>query len=219
MRTLIALILTVGFFVAASIGVAQRQGPGPGRGQGPPSTDGGEDLVVRMMAFDQDKDGKLTKVEITDARLHRLFDRSDANKDGIVTKEELASLAVKEHSDESGGGPPGFGGGPPGFGPRGGGPPGGFMGGGRPGEILPRMLQERLKLTPEQKSDLDALQKELDARLDKILSAEQKTQLKQMRDRGPGGFGPRGPGGPGGRGFGGPPPGGGGPPPPPPNDF
>ena len=66
--------------------------------------------MVRMMEFDTDKDGKLTKVEITDARLHRLFDRSDANKDGIVTKEELASLATKEHSDESGGGP-GFGGG------------------------------------------------------------------------------------------------------------
>ena len=154
--------------------------------------------MVRMMVFDADKDGMLTKVEITDARLHRLFDRSDANKDGIVTKEELASLAVKEQSNESGGGPPGFGGGPPGFGPRGGGPPGGgppggfMMGMGRPGEILPRMLQERLKLTPEQKSDLDALQKELDARLDKILSAEQKTQLKQMRDRGPGGFGPGG---------------------------
>lgn len=201
MRTLVALILTVGFFVAASICVAQRQGPGQG-----PRTVGDEDLVQRMMAFDQDKDGKLTKVEITDARLHGLFDRSDANKDGIVTKEELASLAAKEHSDESAGGPPGFGGGPPGFGPRGGGPPGGFMGFGRPGEILPRMLQERLKMTPEQKSDLDALQKEVDAKLDKILSAEQKMQLKQMRDRGPGGFGPRGPGGPGGRGFGGPPP-------------
>jgi hypothetical protein len=173
-----------------------------------------------MMEFDKDKDGKLTKVEITDARLHRLFDRSDANKDGIVTREELASLAAKEQSNEQrggppgfGGGPPGFGGGPPGFGPRGGGPPGGgppggfMMGGGRPGEILPRMIQERLKLTPEQKANLADLQKEVDAKLDKILSAEQKTQLKEMRERGPGGFGPRGPGGrPGGRGFGGPPP-------------
>ncbi|HKI18379.1 MAG TPA: hypothetical protein VKA15_10885 [Isosphaeraceae bacterium] len=114
----------------------------------------------RMMEFDTDKDGKLTKVEITDARLLRLFDRSDANKDGIVTKEELASLAAKEQSNEQRGGPPGFGGGPPGFGPRGGGPPGGgppggfMMGGGRPGEILPRMIQERLKLTPRQKTRL-----------------------------------------------------------------
>jgi hypothetical protein len=251
MRTLIALILTVGFCVAASMGVAQRQSldpeqvlevsdgdgldvqlaqaQGPGRAQGGQSSDG-EDLVARMMVFDTDKDGKLTKVEITDARLHRLFDRSDANKDGIVTKEELASLATKEHSDESGGGP-GFGGGPPGFGPRGGGPPGGgppggfMMGMGRPGEILPRMLQDRLKFTPQQRTDLEDLQKEVDAKLDKILSAEQKTQLKQLRERGPGGFGPRGGGPPGGRGFGGPPPpggrgfgpppGGGGPPPPP----
>jgi EF hand len=251
MRTLIALILTVGFCVAAWMGVAQRQTPdpeqvlevsdgddldvqlaqaqGPGRAQGGQSSDG-EDLVVRMMAFDTDKDGKLTKVEITDARLHRLFDRSDANKDGIVTKDELASLATKEHSDESTGGP-GFGGppgfGPPGGGPPGGGPPGGFMMGmGRPGEILSRMLQDRLKFTPQQRTELEDLQKEVDAKLDKILSAEQKTQLKQLRERGPGGFGPRGGGPPGGRGFGGPPPppggrgfgpppGGGGPPPPP----
>jgi EF hand len=213
MRILTGLILTVGFLVAASLGVAQRQAPAPERR--PTATDG-DDLVVRMMEFDTDKDGNLTKVEITDARLHRLFDRADANKDGIVTKEELASLAAKEQPNKPRGGAPGFGGGPSGFGPRGG-PPGGFtMGGGRPGEILPRMIQERLNLTPEQMTELADLQKEVDAKLDKILSAEQKTQLKEMRQRGPGGFGPRGPGGPpGGRRFGGPPPGGGSPPLPP----
>jgi hypothetical protein len=192
-----------------------------------------------MMVFDKDKDGKLTKVEITDARLHRVFDRSDANKDGIVTKEELASLAAKEESEVSRGGPGFFGGGPPGGGPPGfgpgggppgGGPPGGFMMGmGRPGDILPRMVQDRLKLTPEQKTALGDLQKEVDAKLDKILSSEQRTQLKELRERGPGGFGPPGGRGrPGGRGFGGPPPpppgggGFGGPPPdgdgPPPRD-
>ena len=32
-------------------------------------------LVVRMMAFDKKNDGKLTKDEITDERLKRLFDR------------------------------------------------------------------------------------------------------------------------------------------------
>jgi hypothetical protein len=225
MRTLIGLILTVGFLVAASLGLAQqRQASAPERRRAATDDD---DLVVRMMEFDKDKDGKLTKVEITDARLHRLFDRSDANKDGIVTREELASLAAKEQSNEQRGGPPGFGGGPPGFGPRGGGPPGGappggfMMGLGRPGEILPWMIQERLKLTPEQKADLADLQKEVDAKLDKILSAEQKTQLKEMRERGPCRFGPRAPGGPpGGRGFGGPPPGGGfGGPPPPPDEL
>ena len=33
----------------------------------------GGDLVTRMMAYDKDKDGKLTKSEVTDTRLHRLF--------------------------------------------------------------------------------------------------------------------------------------------------
>ena len=45
-----------------------------------------DDLVTRMMAFDQNKDGKLTKDEVTDERLHRLFDRADADKDGTVTE-------------------------------------------------------------------------------------------------------------------------------------
>ena len=62
------------------------------------------------------------------------------------------------------------------------------------------MLRQRLGLTADQQKQVDALQKEVDAKLDKILTSEQKQQLKQMRERGPGGFGP-----------GGPPPGGGGP--------
>src|SRR5205085_7380727 len=52
-------------------------------------------LVKRMMAFDKNKDGKLTGEEVTDRRLHRLFDMADANKDGVVTKEELIALAAK----------------------------------------------------------------------------------------------------------------------------
>ena len=47
------------------------------------------------MAFDKNKDGKLTKDEITDPRLHRLFDRADADKDGVVTREELIALAAQ----------------------------------------------------------------------------------------------------------------------------
>ena len=49
-----------------------------------------------------------------------------------------------------------------------------MMGMGRPGEILPRMLQDRLKFTPQQRSELEGLQKEVDAKLDKILSANRR---------------------------------------------
>jgi hypothetical protein len=73
-------------------------------------------IVVKMMAFNKKNDGKLTKDEVTDARLHRLFDMADANKDGIVTKEELIAVAAKLAVEP----PPG---GPKGFGPKGKGPP------------------------------------------------------------------------------------------------
>ena len=227
MRILTGTVLLGGSLAVATLAIAQR--PRPGDEPGARSDD---DLVTRMMAFDSNKDGKLTKSEVTDDRLHRLFDRSDANKDGTVTKEELAALAAKEQSDDRGG-PPGFGppggGRPPGFGPPGGGPGRMMMGFPRLGDILPPFVQQRLRLTAKQKTELAALQKEIDTKLDKILSAEQRMELKEMRERGPGGFGPRGrsgrPGGgpPGGFGPGGGGPPGGGPPdgdgqPPPPPD-
>jgi hypothetical protein len=68
------------------------------------------------------------------------------------------------------------------------------------------MLQEQLKLTAEQKKKIEELQKEVDAKLAKILTEEQKKSLQEMRP-GPGGFGPAGgfgpPGGFGPGGFGG----------------
>jgi len=184
MRTLTCVIFTCGFLMAASFAAAQR--PGDDR-ELLPAPSGG-DLVTRMMAFDKNKDGKLTKSEVTDERLHRLFDRADANKDGIVTKEELVALEAKEQTTNRGG-RPGFGG------PPGGGPGGFMMGQPRPGEILPQMLQQRLRLTSEQKKQLADLQKEVDTKLAAILTAEQNKQLKEMRERGPGRFGPQG-GGP-----------------------
>src|SRR4029077_18277841 len=86
-----------------------------------------DDFVARMMAFDKNKDGKLTRDEITDERLLRLFDQADTNHDGVVTKEELAALAAKMTAYEPRGGPGGRpGGGPGGAGGRGG--PGGGPG-------------------------------------------------------------------------------------------
>jgi hypothetical protein len=184
--------------------IAQAQGPGgPG---GPPGGFGGfgggrslsksadvDELVSKMMAFDANKDGSLTKDEVTDTRLLGLFSRADTNKDGTVTKAELTALGEKEYT--AGGG--GFGGGGPG-GP--GGPPGGPMG--RPGELMPPMLQQILGLSSDQKSEMAALQKEVDAKIEKILNDRQNAMFKQMKERGPGGpgggrGGRGGPGGPG----------------------
>lgn len=70
---------------------------------------------------------------------------------------------------------------------RGPGGPGGPGGPPMPGQILPPFLQDRLNLTAEQKKQLEALQKEVDGKLAKILTEDQKRQLKEMQQRGPGG--------------------------------
>ncbi len=94
-----------------------------------------------------------------------------------------------------GGGFPGGPGGGPGRGGPGGGRggfgPGGFA---PPGQLLPPFLQDRLNLTDEQKKQLEALQQDVDGKLDKILTDEQRKQYKEMRE----GFGRGGRGGPGG---------------------
>jgi EF hand len=199
--------LTASVFLAA-------QEPGEGQRATSKAAAGGG-IVARMMKYDKNKDGKLQKSEVTDQRLRRLFDQADADKDGTVTNQELTAYAAKEQTKAGagrGGGPGGFGppggGGPPGFG----GPGGPGMGPPRPGEILPPFLRQRLELSAAQEKQIAELQKEVDARLEKILSADQREQLKEMRSRGPGGFG-RPPGG----GPGGPPPDGEGFPPPPPD--
>jgi hypothetical protein len=53
----------------------------------------------------------------------------------------------------------------------------------QPGQILPRFLQEQLKLTADQKKDVEKLQKDADAKLEKILTEEQNKMLKEMRQR------------------------------------
>ena len=168
----IGIVLSCGVLgagmIAGGLALGQRPGSGFNGGQA------GDDTVNRMMEFDANKDGKLTRQEVTDERLARLFDHADADKNGTVTRAELIALVAAEPARR--GGPGGFG--PPsGFGPPGGGPPGGGFG---PGEILPPMFQSRLNLSAEQKTQIEALQKEVDAGLEKIFNDEQKAQWKAM---------------------------------------
>jgi hypothetical protein len=190
--------------------------PPPGKGDDPPKDFSNSSIVTKMMAFNKKKDGKLTKDDVTDVRLHRLFDLADTNKDGVVTREELIALAAKLETEigpggPGGKGPKGKGGfddpdkkgpkgkggfddfdkkkGPGGVddpdrkGPKGKGPP-------RPGQILPIFVQDQLNLSADQRKQLDTLQKEVDTRLGKILTDDQRAQLKEMQERGPGGKGP-----------------------------
>ncbi|HEV3339406.1 MAG TPA: aryl-sulfate sulfotransferase [Pirellulales bacterium] len=71
-----------------------------------------------------------------------------------------------------------FGGGPP---PGAGGPGGGPAGPPKPGQLLPPPVRDPLKLTEEQKKQLDAFQAEADERLAKLLSDEQRKQWQEAR--------------------------------------
>lgn len=186
--------------------------------QAPPRRDrderrGGADKLVaasvaRMMALDADEDGKLSKAEVSDQRLASLFDRGDANHDGILTKDELTEFFIVEAASLQSGGPT-FGGPPERFGGAEGGGPGGGRPGGqagfgppasfpRPGEVLPRFLQDELQLSRQQREQLEKLQADVDARLANILTDGQRDRLAELRARGP--RGPGGPGNSGGRG-------------------
>jgi hypothetical protein len=65
----------------------------------------------------------------------------------------------------------------------------------RPGQIMPPVAGEMLGISPEQRKHLDEIQKDIDARLDKLFTADQKKQIADG-PKGPygGGFGPSQPG-------------------------
>ncbi len=127
----------------------------------------------------------------------------------------IAALALRATAQE---GPPG---GPPGPGGQDGGGPGGppppdHRGGPGGGfHLLPRFVAEKLNLTDEQQRKIAKLERETKAKLDKILTPEQRKTLDEARPPRPGEDGPNGGrgrprGGPGGSGPGGGGPGGGG---------
>ena len=191
MKKIAVACLTIAtILAAATVATAQRAKSSANSAQG------AEQFAERMLQFDANKDGKVTREELTDERLSLLFDRADEDKDGVLTKQELTALGSKEEPRGGSGGPGGRGPGGPGGGF--GGPGGRGMGGPpRIGEILPGFFQDRLGLDEAQKKKVAELQAEVDEKLNKILTAEQAAQLKEMRQRGPGGPGGRGgPGGP-----------------------
>ena len=139
-----------------------------------PPAESPDSFVADMMAFDSNHDGRLSRSEISDSRLLRLFDRADSNHDGFVTPEELLNLSRKESAE---------------FVPNRGGPGGPPM---RMGQLIPEPMQRSLDLTEDQKTKLAALQSRIDSELKLILTDQQRERLNNFDPRGPGG-----PGGPG----------------------
>ncbi len=53
-------------------------------------------LVKRMLTLDANGDGQLSKAEVKDSRLQSLFERADADNNGVLTPEEMTTFFTKE---------------------------------------------------------------------------------------------------------------------------
>src|SRR5262245_23605923 len=104
MRPQVRIFLFVATLIATVSVTAitiQAQPPGKKDDKGGKGGKGGnesvDDFVAKLMAFNNAKDGKLTKAELTDTRLHALFDRADTKKNGFVTRADLEALFSREN--------------------------------------------------------------------------------------------------------------------------
>jgi hypothetical protein len=191
-RWFLVMIAFTGIVASATLAPLHAQ-PGGKKGdkKGSGSSETAADFASRVLAFNKAKDGKLTKTELTDTRLHGLFDRADANKDGVVTREELEALHARESAGAGGDGKGDFGD-KKGKGPKDKGPgdKGGFgdkkgksFGPPQTGQVLPPFLLDALNLTEIQRKDLADLQKDVDSRLATILTSEQRALLRSMGEK------------------------------------
>ena len=160
-------------------------------GPAPPSRDLGADAIVeRILSFDKNKDGKVTKDELPE-RMQYLIEKGDTNKDGALDRAEIEKLAAEMARDES---------------PRRG-PPGRFAGGRLTPRDVERALDE-LKLSSSKKESAAAAVKsckegarkleglarsDLLLRVGDVLDQEQTKKLTAALDRQPADGGPRRP--------------------------
>jgi hypothetical protein len=163
-------ILASTLVVAVAItGVAVTQPP---PGQPPPRGPGArprgvsaDDLVERLMAFDKNKDGKVTKDELPE-RMHYLIELGDTNKDGALDRDEIKKLAARLSEE----GPP-----RPAPGDRPPPPPPPGPGG------LERILDD-LKLSDKQLDKANVVLKAHHEKMRKIHEQARADLLKEMKD-------------------------------------
>jgi hypothetical protein len=196
----IELVLTTALVLA---GAAVAQAPDP-RQEPPrkivrPAGISVDDMVERIMAFDKNKDGKVTKDELPE-RMQFLIKLGDTNKDGALDKDEIRKLVAALATTPTGFGNGGF---RPDFGP---GP--GAAGGIRVGGALPpgpdsiEGIVEDLKLPDKKKGRalaavkaheehvaklMEQARAELLQKMKKILSAEEFEDFKAALNRPRGG--------------------------------
>jgi hypothetical protein len=164
--------------VLAGAAVAQppdpKQGPPPGLVQ--PARISVEDIVERIMAFDKNKDGKVTKDELPE-RMHDLIARGDTNKDGALDREEIKKLATAPGGFRTRGG---FGFGIEGPGP---GAPGLFGPGPRvPGPAGIEGVVDDLKLSGKKKDQALAAVKAHQENVRKLMDQSRAELLQKMKE-------------------------------------
>ena len=168
---LLAALALVG--PAGSQPPTRSKGPLGGLGIPAPSVD---DVVERIMSFDKNKDGKVTKDELPE-RMHHLIARGDTNKDGALDRDEVRKLASS----------PGFFGGPQvrvtGPGP---GAPGGGIGFGRgfgfgPGTDHMVRVVDDLKLPAKKKDQALAVVKAHQEAVRKMTEQARADMLLKMK--------------------------------------
>ena len=192
---LMATLALVGMAFAAADdkkeGAAGEPGAKKGRKDGFRGGRGGrgvsvDQVVERLLSFDKDKDGKITKGELPE-RMQDLIAKGDLNKDGALDKDEIRKLASELTRDPRFSGFDGRGGGGRGFGPgdrRGAG--GGFAPRSRGGERPPvggiEQALVSLKLSANTKEAADKLVKAHRDNIPRLLDLARGDLLMKMKD-------------------------------------
>jgi hypothetical protein len=128
------------------------------------------DMVERIMSFDKNNDGKVTKDELPE-RLQGLIARGDLNKDGALDREEVKKLAANLTREDL------FGRGPRGRGARGGAPTG--------GRLTPAAVErtvDSLKLAGTQKESAAAAIKACKDKVGKLKELARADLLLRMNE-------------------------------------
>lgn len=88
----------------------EEMSPMMGRGRGgrgreeqrPQGADTVEEAVKTYLSFDRNSDGKLSHEEVPE-RMQGIFERGDANRDGLLTADELRTMARAQQASTGGG--------------------------------------------------------------------------------------------------------------------
>jgi EF hand len=159
-----------------------------------------DQIVERLMAFDKNKDGKVTKDELPE-RMQGLIAKGDTNKDGALDRDEIRKMAGTLGRDTFAGGF-GFGRGPgAGFGGRGGFGKGfgGFGPRGGPGGAQAALADLKLSGQTKEKAEAvvktyqenvrrltDLARSDLLVKMKEVLSEQEFKTFKDALDRRPG---------------------------------